>query len=116
MSVAIESSHDPVSASAEITERTLLITLDILPPYHLYAPGSKDGDPVKITLSDTSAWAIAGEPKFDATGQLTGTVKIRVPVKRKEWNHSRLECSVDYTACDLESCRPRATAVIRHNS
>jgi hypothetical protein len=116
MSVVAESPNEPVSASAEITERCLLITLEIDAPYHLYAPGSKDGDPVTIRFSDESAWSIAGEPVFDGKGQLVGTVKIRVPLKRKAWNHQRFECSIGYTACDPQSCRPRATLVVRQNS
>jgi hypothetical protein len=102
---------DPVSVTADMTDKSVVVELTIRPGWHVYSPQSKEGDPVQISISENSNFSAAGGPLFedDVHGKWTDSVRIRVPLKRKNYDGERLEIAVSYTVCDASTCRPRQT-------
>lgn len=105
---------DPVRVGVEATESTLTVTLQIREGWHAYSPKAKDGQPVRITILEGSAFAAAGETDWGATedGVLRDYVEVKVPIRRVATGDA-LRVQVDYTACDAATCRPRASVTLQ---
>jgi hypothetical protein len=101
---------DPVRVTVEYSETMLTVTLRIRRPYHCYAAGAKDGDPVRVDIAEGSAFAATGEAIFecDEDQQLHDAAQIKVPIERRARGGS-LTVTVAYTVCDAAKCLPRKT-------
>jgi hypothetical protein len=106
---------DVVTAVATLEADTLVVTVTVRPGFHVYPPGSQDGDPIRLTAAADSAFVADGGMRITpGDSELHGTFTIRQKLKRKNGvDGGALHFEFYSQACDPMACLPGTTVAIR---
>lgn len=97
----------PLAVWASATPEALTLDVRLKPEWHLYAADVGGGQPVSVTVEHKSDFVAAGALVVPEAkdGQLLGTFRLVLPLKRQGRGH-KLQARFDFMACDPLSCLP----------
>lgn len=103
----------PLTIWASATPEALTLDVTLKPEWHLYAADVGGGQPVSVTVEHKSDFVAAGALVVPEAknGQLLGTFRLVLPLKRKGRGET-LRARFDFMACDPLSCLPPMSVLL----
>lgn len=98
---------DPLQVRATATTDALEVEVVLADEWHLYGRDTGNGKPIEFTARKGSSFAPAGKPTapMDGKGEITGTARIRVPLRRTA-DGTTVDIAFRFMVCDPLQCLP----------
>ena len=103
----------PFTLEAKANATHLVLDVAMQPEWHLYAEDVGGGQPVSLSLLDSSDFASAGSlvTPESADGKLRGSFRLELPLQARR-DGGRIEARFDFMACDPLACLQPMSATI----
>lgn len=98
---------DPLQVRATATAEMLEVEVVLADEWHLYGRDTGNGKPIEFAARDGSSFAPTGKPvaPMDQKGEITGTARIRVPLRRIA-DGTAVDVAFRFMVCDPLQCLP----------